>query len=31
VSLAPQHGVKYAHFHKLPEKSLEMLKEAALK
>lgn len=26
-----QMGVKYAHFHKLPEASLEALKEAALK
>lgn len=27
----PQMGVKYAHFHKLPEASLEALKQAALK
>jgi len=26
-----QFGVKYAHFHKLPEASLEALKQAALK
>jgi hypothetical protein len=27
----PQMGVKYAHFHRLPETSLDALKEAALK